>query len=304
MAQGCRDDGTRRLTKIADSLETRVRAALASHPQTRALASGPLEQVEGGLSNHAWFAGSGAGACFVRLGAGCAASLGVDRVAECRLLESVADAGIAPRIVLCDPALDLLVTERVPGRTWTRADALEPRNLERLGTVLHSLHRIAARPGWVRVSFASQARRLEGRLAALGVHDRELRALADEAESAVAGRPGAAVACHNDLHHLNILDDGRRLWLVDWEYGGAGDPLFDFASLLCQHPGADGDLERALAAAGAADRETVDRLAAACVLFDYVQWLWYRLAAAEVPDGAGEYAGRAEAIRSRRLAMR
>ena len=304
MAQGCRDDGARRLTGIPDSPESRVRAALASHAETRALASGPLEPVEGGLSNHAWFAGSGAGECFVRLGAGHASTLGVDRAGECRLLESVADAGIAPRVVLCDPALDLLVTERIRGRTWTRADALEPRNLERLGTVLHSLHRIEPRAGWARVSFPSQARRLEERLATLGERDRELRALADEAELALAGCPGAEVACHNDLHHLNILDDGRRLWLVDWEYGGAGDPLFDFASLLCQQPGVDGGRERLLEAAGLSGHDSTGRVAAACVLFDYVQWLWYRLAAAEVPEGAGEYAGRADAIRSRRLAMR
>ncbi len=287
-----------------DSPESRVRAALAFHPETRALASGPLETVEGGLSNHAWFAGSGAGSCFVRLGASQASSLGVDRVAECRLLESVADAGIAPRIVLCDPQRDLLVTERVRGRTWTRLEALEPSNLERLGAVLRSLHRIAPQGGWSRVSFPSRARRLEERLAVLGVQDRELHSLAEEAGRALADRPGVATACHNDLHHLNILDDGRRLWLVDWEYGGVGDPLFDFASLLCQHPVGPGDRERLLAAAGAADRETVDRLVAACILFDYVQWLWYRLAAAQTPDGAGVYDERAAAIRSRRLAMR
>jgi streptomycin 6-kinase len=136
------------------------------------------------------------------------------------------------------------------------------------------------------------------------VQDREFRSLADEAEAALADRPAVATACHNDLHHLNILDDGGRLWLVDWEYGGIGDPLFDFASLLCQHPVRPCNRERLLSAAGAADHAFVDRLEAACILFDYVQWLWYRLAAAQAPDGAGVYGERAAAIRSRRLAMR
>ena len=292
------------MTASPDSPESRVRRALAAHRETRALATGPLEAVQGGLSNHAWFAETSTGACFVRLGAGYASSLGVDRAAECRLLESVAEAGIAPRIVLCDPGRDLLVTERISGRTWTRAEVREPRSLERLGAMLRSLHGIAPQTGWSRVSFPSQARRLEAQLFDLGVQDRELRALAHEASLALAGRADVAAACHNDLHHLNVLDDGRRLWLVDWEYGGAGDPLFDFASLLCQHPGERGDGERLLEAAGMVGGDSAVRLAAACVLFDYVQWLWYRLAARQAPDGAGVYAERAAAIRSRRLAMR
>jgi thiamine kinase-like enzyme len=28
----------------------------------------------------------------------------------------------------------------------------------------------------------------------------------------------------------NLIDDGRRLWLVDWEYAGVGHPLFDLAN--------------------------------------------------------------------------
>ena len=292
------------MTASPDSPESRVRRALAAHRETRALATGPLEAVQGGLNNHAWFAETGTGACFVRLGAGYASSLGVDRAAECRLLESMAEAGIAPLIVLCDPGRDLLVTERIRGRTWTRDAALQPRNLERLGALLRSLHGIAPQTGWSRVSFPSRARQLEERLAALDLQDRELGALAREASLALAGRGDVATACHNDLHHLNVLDDGQRLWLVDWEYGGAGDPLFDFASLLCQHPGVPSDRERLLEAAGEREFGSAGRLEAACVLFDYVQWLWYRLAARQAPDGAGVYAERATAIRSRRLAMR
>lgn len=36
---------------------------------------------------------------------------------------------------------------------------------------------------------------------------------------------------HHDLLPANIMDDGDRLWLVDWEYGGFGTPLFDLANL-------------------------------------------------------------------------
>lgn len=39
------------------------------------------------------------------------------------------------------------------------------------------------------------------------------------------------VPCHLDLKGDNLFDDGHRLWLIDWEYAGMSDPLFDLAML-------------------------------------------------------------------------
>jgi thiamine kinase-like enzyme len=36
---------------------------------------------------------------------------------------------------------------------------------------------------------------------------------------------------HNDLLAANFIDDGRRLWLVDWDYAGFNSPLFDLGGL-------------------------------------------------------------------------
>jgi thiamine kinase-like enzyme len=36
---------------------------------------------------------------------------------------------------------------------------------------------------------------------------------------------------HNDLLASNFIDDGRRLWLVDWDYAGFNSPLFDLSGL-------------------------------------------------------------------------
>lgn len=37
--------------------------------------------------------------------------------------------------------------------------------------------------------------------------------------------------CHNDLLAANFLDDGSRLWLIDWDYAGFNSPLFDLGGL-------------------------------------------------------------------------
>ena len=39
--------------------------------------------------------------------------------------------------------------------------------------------------------------------------------------------PYDIVFCHNDLIFTNFLDDEDRLWIVDWEYSGFNNPLFD-----------------------------------------------------------------------------
>ena len=36
---------------------------------------------------------------------------------------------------------------------------------------------------------------------------------------------------HNDLLAANFLDDGKRLWLIDWDYAGWNTPLFDLGGL-------------------------------------------------------------------------
>jgi thiamine kinase-like enzyme len=57
-------------------------------------------------------------------------------------------------------------------------------------------------------------------------------------EAALAVHPLAPVPCHNDLLADNYLDDGDRLWIVDYEYSGNNDPTFELGN-TCQELGWD-----------------------------------------------------------------
>ena len=57
----------------------------------------------------------------------------------------------------------------------------------------------------------------------------DLMSMLDQLEAATGAV--TLVIGHNDLLAANILDDGTRLWLIDWEYGGFNTPLFDLAGL-------------------------------------------------------------------------
>ena len=65
---------------------------------------------------------------------------------------------------------------------------------------------------------------------------RQLPALRLEAAQLEAGiGPVDIVVAHNDLLAANFIDDGARLWLIDWEYAGFNSPLFDLANLSCDN---------------------------------------------------------------------
>jgi len=59
---------------------------------------------------------------------------------------------------------------------------------------------------------------------------REHLPLVARIEVALTAHPVATVPCHNDLLAANYLDDGERLWIVDYEYSGNNDPAFELGN--------------------------------------------------------------------------
>jgi thiamine kinase-like enzyme len=68
---------------------------------------------------------------------------------------------------------------------------------------------------------------------------------ADRLERAVG--PIDLVFGHNDLLAANFIDDGARLWLIDWDYAGWGTPLFDLGGLSSNNSFTSGENDRMLA---------------------------------------------------------
>ncbi len=48
---------------------------------------------------------------------------------------------------------------------------------------------------------------------------------------ALESHPVALAPCHCDPLAENFLDDGERMWLVDWEYSGMNDPIWDLGDM-------------------------------------------------------------------------
>ena len=83
-------------------------------------------------------------------------------------------------------------------------------------------------------------------------------------------QPFQPTLCHNDLLPANVVDDGDRLWLIDWEYAGIGNPLFDLAGVAANFQLTDEESEDLLQCylGGSSDTAAEDtkRLGAASLL--------------------------------------
>jgi aminoglycoside phosphotransferase len=278
--------------------ERAARAALATATGTAVLAAATFKPIAGSLSNFAWHVSAPGQERFVRYARVGSERLGADLCAEGEILGIVANAGLAPPVVRCDPSSRLLVTQWIAGAAIDPTASGRDRTIRQVAATLRQLHGLTPWPGVRRVDFAVQMRQLEAALPA-AVERRALTACAVEVMARLG--PGRTTAlCHHDVHAQNLLvDPAGRLWLVDWEYAGLGDPVFDLAScaslldlsaastrLLC---------DEYIRAGGTIEQE---RLELARWSFDYLQWLWYRglLASAAPGPDAVEAAHRAERI--------
>jgi thiamine kinase-like enzyme len=141
--------------------------------------------------------------------------------------------GLAPEIIHHEDGL--LVARLVDGRPLTTSEFADPAIVDRVAALLRRLHGTWDwLVGEVLYFCPFQAVRTYARTAAhLGAEmPGDLAAILEDVR-ALSRRiaPFRPVLCHNDLLPANLIDDGRRLWLVDWEYAGVGHPLFDLANV-------------------------------------------------------------------------
>ncbi len=250
-----------------------LEAALGSFAAGRAaLAAGlTLEPLAGGGSNRVVRVSSAAGDWVLRLAGTADQAFGINRVAERQVHEAAARAGFAPALVHAEPGRGLLVTAYVAGRPLSREQLRSADGLRALGARLGELHALPPPRGVRRLDVhAVLAHYLELADVAPGPMPRD--AIAARLRFSLASYRRAAPAfCHNDLHWRNLIA-AERLWFVDWEYGGVGDPLFELAAVIGYHDLDAAGRELLLAAHGGPfDASEVERM---CRVFDCLHALW------------------------------
>jgi thiamine kinase-like enzyme len=193
--------------------------------------SGParIEPLSGGISNLSYTVTDRTGKYVVRLTRDFPFHH-VFRDREVMSARAAHAAGFAPEIVHAAPGL--MVSRFIDGRVLTSADLRA--NIPRIAEFLRRFHTEMPEgisgPGYIFWVFHTnrdyvRMLRAEGR-----AHDAE-RWLAINAELEAAQIPLPIRFGHHDLLPANLMDDGRRLWLIDYEYAGFDTAMFDLANL-------------------------------------------------------------------------
>lgn len=206
-----------------------ARAALAAIPAFAGY-SGPLERL-GGLTNLVYRAGE---ACLRIPGKGTEEY--INRANEAVAAREAAKAGVSPEVLHFDGATGLMATRFIDGAETMSPEKFKtrPGSAARAGEAFRKLHRSGAVFPFRFELFAmidDYLKVLSTKDVALpaGYHDvvRE----AGDVRAALDAHPAPLAACHCDPLCENFLDTGDRMWIVDWEYSGMNDPLWDLGDL-------------------------------------------------------------------------
>ena len=220
---------------------------------------------------------------FVRLPGRSTDLLAVDRSNELHNTRAAALAGVGPPVVATDAESGAFALEWIDGRTMSNAAFAEAGAPARIAAALRRLH---AGPRF-RDDF-DMFRLTEHYLSV--VDARSIRipdGYRDDLpkvaliEAALAAHPLPTVPCHNDLLAENYLDDGRRLWIVDYEYSGNNDPTFELGN-TAQELGFDAGRQEELCAAyfGEATPALLARMRLQMIMSDVGWTLWAAIQAA------------------------
>lgn len=182
-----------------------------------------LTPLVGGLTNLSFVAADGPDKFVVRCG-GDIPVHHVFRDRERAASRAAFEAGLSPEVVHVEPGITVL--RFIAGRTFGEVDMRE--QVARIVPLLKTCHdevgrrlRGPANMFWVFHVIRDYVRAANA--------DTKYLAIADALERRQVPLP--IVFGHHDLLPGNFMDDGRRLWLIDWEYGGFGTAMFDLANL-------------------------------------------------------------------------
>ena len=243
-----------------------------------------IEPLGGGITNHNFRVEVGEEAFVLRIGGEDTELLGIERSAEYAASQVAAELGLAPDVVAFLEPEGYLVTRFVDG-------VVGELDVAQVGAALRRLHAgppIPSRFDSFRVVEgyrAIAAERGVGIPPAYGWAS-EVAGRIEELRRGEPPRP-----CHNDLLNANFISDGDRLWIVDWEYAGMGDPFFDLGNFAVNHELDEDGERRLLRAYGSEDAAALTLMR---FMSDFREAMWgvVQQAISELDFDFAEYAAR------------
>jgi thiamine kinase-like enzyme len=194
-----------------------------------------VQPLSGGLTNTNYKVEVDQKSYFVRVPGASTELLAIDRQNEYNNTKAASEAGVGPQVLYYLPEFSVMVLEFLQGKTMSKESLNGTGMPTRMAQAIRQLH---AGPRFF--SDFNMFRLTEYYLDICqervfqtpeGYLDR--MATVAEIEKAMSANPLPVVPCNNDLLAENYIDDGKQLWLIDYEYSGNNDPCFELGN-TCQ----------------------------------------------------------------------
>jgi len=194
-----------------------------------------IQPLSGGLTNSNFRVEVDGMPYFVRVPGESTELLAINRDNEYHNTKAAAEAGVAPQVFYYLPEFCVMVLEFLNGQTMSKDSLNAPGMPARMAGAIKRLH---AGPRFL--TDFNMFRLTEYYLnlckeRAIRIPDGYLARVptVERIERAMSVHPLDTVPCNNDLLAENYLDDGKQLWLIDYEYSGNNDPTFELGN-TCQ----------------------------------------------------------------------
>jgi thiamine kinase-like enzyme len=255
-----------------------IKRVLAGIPNLSTTDDLAIERI-GGLTNRNYKVTLGAERYVLRL-AGAGTSEYIDRAAEAHNARVAAAAGVNAEVLHLEIASGTMLARYIDDcLTMTEAAFKDLARVERAAQAFRRMHRFPQAFSGRFDVFAQ----IDEYLALLRRNDARipdgydsLHKEADAARRVLTDRPVPLAPCHNDPLAENFLDAPGRMYLVDWEYAGMNDPMWDLGDLSVE-AGFGPDQDEALLRAyfeGSPPPDQRGRMVLAKGLCDLVWTLW------------------------------
>lgn len=194
-----------------------------------------ITPLSGGLTNSNFKVEVDSAPFFVRVPGASTELLAIERNNEYHNTKAASEAGVAPKILYHLPEYNVMVIEFLNGKTMSKDllnEAGQPTRMAQAIKRLHAGERFLLDFNMFRLTeyYLRLCKERDIKIpASLLVRMLKVSVI----EEMMKVKPLATVPCNNDLLAENYIDDGKQLWLIDYEYSGNNDPTFELGN-TCQ----------------------------------------------------------------------
>jgi thiamine kinase-like enzyme len=214
----------------------------------------------------------------IRLGGNDTHLLGISREVEHAATVAAAGVGVGAEVVAFLRPEGYLVTRFIEGTPMADLDVHAAHTIERVADSIRRFHEGPAIPGlFIPLRIVEVYRALASERGVPIPPEYDLAsAIGRRIELALIVNPLELRPCHNDFLPGNLIDDGVRMRIVDWEYAGMGDPFFDLGNFSINNElseAEDAELLR-LYDGGGPRKDRLSRLVLFRVVSDFREAMW------------------------------